>query len=403
MPNEIASLSSPFHDAAMLETQEPERAWLNLSLAQQAIWLDARISAASEYQVSAWSRFTQPLQEDLFRESIRLLVARHDTLRLRVDDELPRQWLDTSEALPLSILDLPNTADPDAGFHAHVKATLSISMPLGDNPLFHVELVRARNGVSFMTWRFHQLIADSASVLLTQQLWANAYQSLVRGDSHLLLPASSCLDTLKADSSYLDSLFYDEDLAYWVTRLSPVPPRLIADMKARPVAPGAVPPAIRTLEGPPLLTLQTSARAVGVPLLHTVYALFTMMLARRYGQWDVVAGMETHVSGAPGTVVLGNTSRMMPVRCQFEPTSTLADGVRAFSVQVQEDLRHRRMPIDIVARSLDMIGQGRAGLFESSMTSSPDPLTLGEVAPSDFMTRTKPADRLGADAGCQSD
>ncbi len=55
-------------------------------------------------------------------------MARHDGLRLRVDDELPRQWLDSSVEAPLTIIDLPaNTADPDAAFQSLLEERLPAS------------------------------------------------------------------------------------------------------------------------------------------------------------------------------------------------------------------------------------------------------------------------------------
>ena len=85
---------------------EVDRKWLELSLAQQAVWLDAKLSSSSVYQLGGWARVAAPLDEAAVRQSVSLIMARHDGLRLRVDDELPRQWLDESVEPPISTIDL---------------------------------------------------------------------------------------------------------------------------------------------------------------------------------------------------------------------------------------------------------------------------------------------------------
>ena len=113
------------------QAMEVDRKWLELSLAQQAVWLDAKLSSASVYQLGGWARVEGSLDEAAVRQSVRLIMGRHDALRLRVDDELPRQWLDDSAEPPMSIFELPASDNPDQAFRLHVETDIIYGLRKG--------------------------------------------------------------------------------------------------------------------------------------------------------------------------------------------------------------------------------------------------------------------------------
>jgi hypothetical protein len=163
-------------------------------------------------------------------------------------------------------------------------------MPLGDHPLFSVELIRVGANLNYMLWRFHHLLADSASVSIAIAHGLNAYEALAGGTQELT-PGSSYLKTISADAAYLESAAYQKDLAYWSSRFEPLPPALIADLEARPTGENKVPFAEWKLEGEDFKEFQDAARTAGTTIQRALFALFTMALGRRYGQSDIVSGV----------------------------------------------------------------------------------------------------------------
>jgi amino acid adenylation domain-containing protein len=357
----------------------PARKWLELSLAQQSVWLDAKLSGASSvYQLGGWARMSTPPDEQAIRQSVRLLMARHDALRLRIDDELPRQWLDESGEAPVTTVDLGDVPDPDAAFARHVDQTFAQPFSLGDRPLFEIQLVRTA-GPTFLLWRFHHLIADSAAVSITLAHWFNAYDALTAAEQRELAPPSSYLKVVDADAAYLRSAAHHQDLAYWSDRFDPLPPQLIADLEARPSGATGVPVADCSITGPAFERFKSAADEIGVPVNRALFALATIALGRRYGQSDLVAGIALHRRDLSNLHVVGMLAGVVAVRWAFEPDAALADAVLSFGEQVDADLRHQRMPVDVLSRSLGLAGTGRAGLFEVAMSYLP--ADRGSAAP----------------------
>jgi hypothetical protein len=366
--------------------QVPDRVWLDLSLAQQSVWLDAKLTGASAYQLGGWARIAAPLDEAAVRQSVRLLMARHDALRLRVDDELPRQWVDASPEPPITVLDLSaqvlsesgpaNVAahdprDPEAAFQACIERAFAEPMPLGDRPLFRIELLHAGASLHYVLWRFHHLIADSISVAITLSHWFEAYDALTSSHPRELAAPSSYLGTIISDAAYLESAACHKDLAYWVTRFEPLPPPLIAGMEPRANAGSSAPAVAWTFSGEAFLRFQSAAQAAGVSAQRALFALFALALGRRYGQSDIVSGIALHRRDLANRTTLGMMAGIIPVRCNFEPFWTLEECVQAFSEQVDADLRHQRLPVDVLSRALGLSGTGRTGLFEVAMSYIP--------------------------------
>ena len=353
-------------------TVEIERKWLDLSLAQQSIWLDAKLSGSSVYLLGSWARIAAPLDESAVRQAASLIMARHDGLRLRVDDELPRQWLDDSVEPPLRFIDLPSDVlNTDEAFHAHVAAHFSAPIPLGDHSLFDIEVIRAGKNLNYLLWRFHHLVADTASVALTLHHWLNAYEALTSGTAQELATGSSYLKVISADAAYLESAAYHKDLAYWSNRFEPLPPPLIAEMEARATDNRHVPIAEWKLAGEEFAAFQKCVKAAKSTVQRALFSLFAVAMGRRYGQTDVVSGVALHRRDLANRHSIGMMAGVLAVRCQFESYWTLEECVQAFSEQLDQDLRHQRLPIDMISRALGLAGTGRAGLFEAAMSYMP--------------------------------
>ena len=351
---------------------EADREWLELSLAQQAVWLDARVSGSSAFQLGGWARIDAPLDEDAVKQAVSLIMARHDGLRLRVDDELPRQWLDHSVVPPMTTLELFCEGDPDAAFRAHVDEVFASPLPTGDRPLFQIQLIRAGVRRNYLLWRFHHLIADSASVSITLNHWFAAYNALTSGTPGELAPRSSYLPAIASDSAYPESSAYHQDLAYWTGRFDPLPEPLIEGLEARRTISSPRPASSGwSIDGDAFAHLEKAAQAAGTSAQRALFALCTVALARRYGKTDIVSGIALHRRDLANRHTIGMLAGVIPVRCQFETWWPLAECVQEFSERTDADLRHQRLPVDHLSRALALSGTGRAGLFEVAMSFIP--------------------------------
>lgn len=205
-----------------------DREFLPLGLAQKSVWFDISLAGTSGYLLGGWVRTEQAIDRTALRASLELLVQNHAALRLRVDDRQPRQWIEADADLPLEFVTLGSTHDAthaDQQFQDLLSERFSTPIPFGDGPLFRILVAQCGN-FSYITWCFHHIVADSATVSLALDHWFAAYQKIV-GQRDEPLVQTTLFEALDADERYAASDAFTRDLKYWRKRFASAPPALI--------------------------------------------------------------------------------------------------------------------------------------------------------------------------------
>lgn len=191
----------------------------------QRRFLESDVPAPHHWNRSLLLEVHEPLQTEAFQEALRLLLARHDALRLRfVRHESGWKQFDAGSAAtpPFSRVDLssvPDTALPPAIESA--AQALQRSLTLTDGPLFRVaafDLGAHRPGR--LLFIFHFLIADGVTwALLTDEL-QEAYRQILEGQSIQRPPAPV---SFRAWAEHLHALAHtprlEQEATAWLSQL----------------------------------------------------------------------------------------------------------------------------------------------------------------------------------------
>ncbi|NDI86049.1 condensation domain-containing protein, partial [Undibacterium crateris] len=350
------------------------RDYFELSGAQRAIWLDLHLGVNPiAYQLSGQARLHGDIDHALLHQAIRLLMARHDALRLRIDTQAPRQWLESAVTPPLRITALASNVAPDS----EVERILSNVMPLGEHTLFQFDLLQTDTKNSIVVWRVHHLIADLITLDLMMQRWFEIYHTLIQEHVLELPSGSSFVSIVKADHVYSSSPQAAADLAYWQRRFE-TPPGILFDQvnagEAQSPQASAHASQVRSetmawsLEGAALSRWRTVCTQLGVTDQRVLLALLAVTLSRRQGIADFAIGLALHGRDFASKDVIGMLSRALPVRCHIQPESSLKQTICALSKDLDEDFRHQRTPIDDLCRAIGMSGSGRSRLYDAVMS-----------------------------------
>lgn len=379
----ITEASPPMASIPTSAAPGDARTWFALSHAQRGVWLDAKmIDRPGAYQIGSLAEISGPVDPALAREALRLVANRHDALRLRVDADEPRQRFEPMGPPPFHFVDLSGEAAPEAAADAHVREAQLRGFPLGEAPLFRLDLLK----LAPTAWRLlllgHHLVADGVSIALAQRHWLDAYNalfeeaeegaSMVAGEPPT---RSSYAPVVAEDETYEASARYGEDMDHWARRLSPRPALVFED---RPAPQGTGAP-----EGPraPLLVgpqakarFEAAARAAGSTAHRAIVAILALALARRTDRTDLAIGMALHRRDHATRAVLGMLAGVIAVRCRVDPSRTLLANVQRICADLDADLRHQRAPIDAIGRRLAaQAGSAEAGrgLFDVAVTIMP--------------------------------
>ena len=265
-------------------------AWIDLSDQQRAVWLDMQLlDTPVGYQLSGWARFDFDIDPEIARQAVSLVMARHDALRLRIDPYQPRQRVDPSVEPPLFVRDLEAGDDAQAAFDAYAHDAFLEPIPLGELPLFQVDLLRAGSSC-FMLFRFHHLIADALSTALLMRRWLETYLALTDAAVAELAPPTSFVAKLASDAQKNTPEAQQATLAYWQQRFETLPEPLLPRLAPSARMTGAQPPTRWTLTGTDYVAFTDACKFSGLTTQRTLVALLAMVLARIYGQTRVGLG-----------------------------------------------------------------------------------------------------------------
>lgn len=362
-----------------------ERTYMPLSHAQRAVWLDMRLMEnRAAYQVGCLVEFGCEIDPDIARQAVRIMMARHDALRLRVDSHEPRQWIEPAGRPPFTFIDLSGDDASDLASQNHVRAVQAEGFALGETSLFRVDLMKIGPGRWRLLMLAHHLIADGVSIRLAQVYWLQAYKSLSGemedsefGDGESLpedIPHSSYAPVVQDDETYSASDRYKADLAYWTERLSPLPSLVFDDRP--PAGVGEAEPILPIiLDAADHAALVATARKANTTLHRALTAVIAIALSRRYRKNDFAIGMALHRRDMATRNVIGMLAGIIPLRVKLEHDISLSGAIEQLAAGFDSDLRHQRLPIDAIGRSLAASGAfaDRPGrhLFDVAVTMMP--------------------------------
>ena len=368
------------------------RQWLPLSPAQRMVWMDLRLNADPlAYQLAVRCRVEGALDLPTLRQSLTLLAARHDALRLRIDPESPRQWLAEAPEVPFVVHDA--AAADELPIEQHVAAVLADVIPLADAPMLQLDLWRGRGKGSELVWRISHLLVDLAGMQLMLQQWVAIYNALIDETPGTLPPGSSFVDTLAADEAHARTPASQADLAHWVQRFGSVP-EPVFERQSTPGAP-AHEPLRWSLAGTDYTRWRSACTQTGVTDQRLMLALLALAIGTRYDRRDFTIALALHGRDAGTRSVVGMLAGALPVRCRWPMDATLKQVVQRLSAQLDDDYRHQRTPVADISRALGLATRGLTRLFDISLSfvqadEGAAALTLGGATlnPQPLPTRT---------------
>ena len=378
-------------------------AWLPLTDAQRAVWLDLRLGADPlAYVLGGCYRLDITVDLALVRQSLRVLVARHEALRLRVDPAQPRQRLAEGGALPLQVHRLDGALPPaqaEAAARSLLQPLMAQPLALDDSPLMRIDLAPLPGSGCLLLWRLHHLVADASTVNLVLMRWLQTYQALSDNAPDGLPPGSAFTRLLAQDTAYAASAQAEADLAHWQRRLAQLPaPLFLAitpDMNGatgpggpggsvdrvdtvdtvdtggtvgQATVPATLAPRRWQLTGADHQRWRQACAQAGVTEQRAMLGLLALTLGTRFDRRDLCIGLALHRRDLQSQLTVGMLAGALPVRCQWPADSTLRGVLRQLSDQLDTDYRHQRAPLDAIARALGLAGSGQGGLFDVSLS-----------------------------------
>ncbi|WP_301184473.1 non-ribosomal peptide synthetase [Streptomyces sp. NL15-2K] len=340
---------------------------LPLSFAQQRLWfLDQLVPDSAFYTMCDAFRIRGRLDLDALRRALRMLVARHETLRTAFveRDGVPYQVIDAADrpgarrAAALTRVDLTplEPAEREESARRLVAAEAQTPFRLADGALMRVVVAQLADDEHVLVVTMHHIVSDAWSVGVLVDELGRLYRECVTGDPAGLPP----LDVQYADFAvwqrdWMTGPVQEEQLAYWKRALDGAPSvlRLPTDHPRPAVQSGRGETVEFALPDAVVTALEELGREQGVTLFMTLLGAFQVLLARHAGHEDIVVGVpsagRTRTETEPLVGFFVNT---LPLRVTCAPGLSFRDLLEQVREAALGAFAHQDLPFETLVETL---------------------------------------------------
>ncbi|MGQ0837734.1 amino acid adenylation domain-containing protein [Actinokineospora sp.] len=348
------------------------------SFGQQRLWFLDRFNPGSPlYNVPMVQRLRGPLDTDVLRASLDLIVARHDALRtvFEARDGRPVQVVLPAAAAALSIVDITESEVPE-----RVAAEAKAPFDLATGPLLRVLLLRTAPDDHRLMVTLHHIVSDGWSLAVLLEELSAAYSALA-GGARPDLPELTLQypEYAQWQRDQLDGRAGAMALDYWVSHLRGAP-MLLALPTDRPR------PTTQSYRGdvhsftlPAALAdeVRTAGITLGGTLFMTLLAAYQALLSRYSGQDDIVVG--TAVGGrsrVDAEPLIGFFVNTVPLRTSLADNPTFRALVSRVRDVTLDGIGYADVPLERIVETLQPErSTAHAPIFQAQLTlqSTPPP------------------------------
>ncbi len=340
---------------------EDDASW-PLTEAQSGLWYAQRLAPDNPSFNTAHALWIDgALDVPGFIRAAEQACAESDALALRMRDagDGPRQQVVADARPPLDVVDLSQTADPDAAVHAAMAQERDTPVdPTRDRlAVQRLYLLGATRAVWYL--RVHHLATDGYGMALLTERACALYAS--SGDADTPQAAVATLAGVFAeDAAYVATDKRQRDADYWRGQMADMPAVTGLGGSAH-AAPGhGCLRRVVVLDDAVRQQLLDTATRLGQPWPDVLTAFTAAYCQRLFGESEAVIGVP--FMGRLGSVsarVPAMVMNVLPLRVPARPQATVADFVQDIARSLVRGRRHGRYRSEQLRRDLGLLGGQR--------------------------------------------
>src|SRR4051812_1396563 len=347
-----------------------------LSFGQEQLWfLDQLSPGQTTYNILLVTRLRGPLDVDVLRRCLTLIVERHEALRVTIQtvDDVPCQVVSPPTEVELSVIDYTHLSpdDQEEAVQRSMHDLIHLPFDIQNGPLYRYRVLRLAPDHHVFLQSLHHIIVDGWSCGLTNAELAVAYRALKEGSEPQFAREGTNYTTFaSAQRDYMQGATLAAGLDYWADKLANLPVLEMPTDRPRSVTlERGGNSVIREVSPAVLAKARTLAQDHNVSLYMVLAAALNVVLSRITGQEDIPIGVPMLSRVEPELEeVVGLFVNMMVLRSDLSGDPSFSD-LLARTLDTAIDLyEHQDVPFHfIVDRVQPERDPSRNPLFQVSM------------------------------------
>lgn len=325
-----------------------------LSFAQERLWFLAKLNPTNTaYHITSAVRLKGVLDEARLRETLEMLVQRHELLRAAFPEENGQPYLHIGEG-PEVVLPQSRYVEDEG---AAVDEIHAAPFDLEQGPLFRFRLLQTADDAHILVLVLHHLITDGWSLGILVDEMSHIYSALGEGREPRLADIGlSYAAYAHHQRNAMENGHLDHQAHYWLDRLSGALPVLeLPTDKARPkhqTFNGAHQPI--HLDAAHTKMVRAFSQKHGVTPFSTLLAVYISMLHRYSGQNRILVGSSVAGRTNQGQEnLVGLFTNTLVHEGDLERHPVFLDLVKAIAANAVEALDHQDYPFEQIIHKLN--------------------------------------------------
>lgn len=214
--------AKPLYEIPLASPQE----FYDLSYAQYGTWIQCQLDPKlTIFNMPGSFILNGQLNADVFRQSVRKLVERHESLRTSFVevDCMPKQKIHAIEdvAIAVNFRNLEHEPNPLLCAQEFANEEAQRQIDLSVAPLFRISILKLSENKYFVAYTTHHIVSDGWSSLVLLNDFLGIYNALADGNEISMKPLNiQYKDFSSWQNDQLASGRFDQQKAYWLEKFS---------------------------------------------------------------------------------------------------------------------------------------------------------------------------------------
>ncbi|MBU2895914.1 condensation domain-containing protein, partial [Vibrio hepatarius] len=349
---------------------------------QEGIYFEQLIKPESPaYNIGGYVKINGRLDVDLFEKALHLVIDGLDAFGLSFDcnGSISEQSVKPKEMRikDLDITDLSSEKDPVKQALVELHQIFSEPLSLQSDRLYINKLFKVQHEEFWWVCKAHHIIVDGYGYAHFGRQVAKAYSCILYGEplDWLADLPSYQVATLNA-LTYMESVQYHKDKAFWLKRYESLPDPLL-DIHSSKRELSRVQHCEMTLPGELTQSIRNGCSDLNVSIQQLSLAALSIYYFKSTGAKRLCFGiplLSRHNRQERQTV--GMMTDIIPSLIDIsDERQEVGEFIRSISAQQKQEYRHRRFPLIHLKRALDR-ATGTSGLFDVVVNYEPFDIDL---------------------------
>lgn len=322
---------------------------------QRGIWEDQLIKGDIPiYNIGGYVEFKGVVDLAILSKAVEVVIHQSDALRIRIVENggEPYQLFEESQSYKIIDIDFTGEEAPSRSGIGWMQKRINSSIPMYNNELFDVALLRISDKQNYLFGRAHHIIIDGWGFSLFMQRLSGIYNMLLTNEEPDI-EANSYTAFIEHDFEYRKNPKWQDDRKFWTSKYAQFPESLLPSSNSSSSMQCKLDKF--SIASKTYTSIQDFLKPEKLTNFHYLLALLFIYLSKVFNKDEIVIGIPLlNRKSSRFKKTVGLFASVVPLRMQIKPAQTLLEFVKDIKDELRQLYRHSELSMSEINQIVRM-------------------------------------------------